>query len=163
MLRRSALPVLVAAAFLTLGLFPAPARPQTRVSGVPAPMSFEAEGVAACLVVGNFDALLEHLDGIGRSFSPEFKPGMLRERIGLTLGDPGLKSLEAKKPIVLWVLEPKDPGQIPPVALHLPVKDQSPLESALQGMGLQVKAAEGILRASHTPEGLAAADKLLPA
>jgi hypothetical protein len=127
-------------------------------------MTIEAEGVTACVVVGSFDTLLDHLEGIARSFAPdEIKPGKLREQIGQGLGDPSLKSLDPKKPLVLWVLEPKGPGEMPAVTLQVPVKDPAPLEAGLQAAGLQVKTEEGLLGASTTPEGLAAAKKLLPA
>ncbi len=136
-------------------------RPDSSAS-VPRPLAIDSDQVLAYVAVPSLDGLLRDVI----AFADVIQPGALNEQmmtaqIGAMVGDPELSTVHRDKPIALLVLKGTTAGSpVPPIVGFLPVKDGSPIEQSVSGLGMQAKRSGRALLVAQTGEALAAAEKV---
>jgi len=135
---------------------------------VPAPAAEPGRLAAAdslgYIVIPDLQTLMAHAEASGNAVAPSaMPPGAAGTGLAQKLGLPGLEGLAAK-PILLVLLKGAGPMGPPRPIVFLPLKDAAKdaksFESLLTGLNWKSRTAKGLLIASSTPEGLAAAAPL---
>lgn len=128
------------------------------------PARLSAADSLGYIVIPDLQTLLAHAEATGNAIAPSaMPPGAAGTGLAQKLGLPGLEGLAAR-PILLVLLKGQGPMGPPRPIVFLPIKDASKdaksYESLLTGLNWKSRTAKGLLIASSTPEGLAAAAPL---